>query len=103
MTPERWDDLKEVNQLVNAAIVPEHNYGGLATEHRQPAPIRRTQRNSYASENRWLELYGIHDKAWKQCWPKPPRTAAASLAFLNQNGVSLNSCADGLGFGPDMG
>jgi predicted transglutaminase-like cysteine proteinase len=32
MTAERWNDLKEVNNLVNAAIVPEHNFGGLAAE-----------------------------------------------------------------------
>jgi predicted transglutaminase-like cysteine proteinase len=32
MTAERWNDLKEVNDLVSAAIVPERNFGGLAAE-----------------------------------------------------------------------
>lgn len=32
LTMERWNDLREVNSDVNAAIVPEHNDGGLATE-----------------------------------------------------------------------
>jgi predicted transglutaminase-like cysteine proteinase len=32
LTAERWDDLKDVNKTVNAAIIPERNTEGLAGE-----------------------------------------------------------------------
>ena len=59
LTPERMDDLKEVNDLVNASIVPEHNEMGLAGEKWEIAPSRGDC-NDYAVTKR-SELL---DRGW---------------------------------------
>src|SRR5215218_5384111 len=40
LTPERLEDLKEVNEVVNVGIAPEPNYQGLAGEKWLIAPAR---------------------------------------------------------------
>jgi hypothetical protein len=40
-------------------------------------------------EKRWLELYGKHDKAWKQWMVDTYADGCAEFNFLNQDGVIL--------------
>ena len=47
MTAERWDELQAVNRQVNRAIVPQRNYGGVATEEWLVSP-RTGDCNDYA-------------------------------------------------------
>ena len=59
MTAERLEDLKEVNEVVNAGITPEPNYQGLAGEKWLIAPARGDC-NDYAVTKRSALL----DRGW---------------------------------------
>jgi hypothetical protein len=39
-------------------------------------------------ERRWLELYGKHDRAWKQWMVETAADRRGNLAFINQVGVT---------------
>jgi predicted transglutaminase-like cysteine proteinase len=52
MTEERWEDLKEVNKAVNAAIIPQPNTAGLAGERWVINPARGDC-NDYAVSKRF--------------------------------------------------
>ena len=59
LTPERWDDLKEVNKTVNQDIVPERNELGLAGETWLISPARGDC-NDYAVTKR----HELLDRGW---------------------------------------
>jgi predicted transglutaminase-like cysteine proteinase len=59
LTAERWDDLKEVNQIVNQDIIPERNELGLAGESWLINP-NRGDCNDYAVSKR----HELLDRGW---------------------------------------
>lgn len=59
LTAERWEDLREVNNTVNAGIVPERNYEGVAGEKWLIAPASGDC-NDYAVTKR----YELLDRGW---------------------------------------
>jgi len=72
LTPERWNDLREVNQIVNRHIVPEANERGLAGEAWLINPDRGDC-NDYAVSKR----HELLNRGW------PARTLLLSEVVVN--------------------